>query len=146
MSSIPHSSAYGYDDRRGPQPPWAGRTLDPRQQRTVDRLQRLAWLLDNQFRIPGTDARIGWDGIVGLFPVVGDTASFVLSAYIVWEAKRLGVPRWTLLKMIGNIVLDWLVGSIPVLGSIFDFAFKANLRNLQLLGLVPPRSSSRTRP
>jgi hypothetical protein len=48
--------------------------------------------------------------------------------------------------MIGNIVLDWLVGSIPVLGSIFDFAFKANLRNLQLLGLVPPRSSSRTRP
>jgi hypothetical protein len=96
-------------------------------------LERLADLLDSRWRIPGTRIPIGIDGIASIFPVVGDSATGVVSAYLVFQAARLGVPRSMLLRMAGNVGLDWAVGSIPVLGTLFDIGFKANRRNINLL-------------
>ena len=97
------------------------------------RLQRLADLLDSRWRIPGTPWRIGVDGIAGLVPGVGDTLGMAVSAYVVYQATRFGVPPSLLARMVANVGVDWLVGSVPVLGSIFDIAFKANKRNMRLL-------------
>jgi len=96
-------------------------------------LERLADLLDTRWRIPGTRIPIGLDGIASIFPVVGDSATGVVAAYLVFQAARLGVPRSMLLRMAGNVGLDWAVGSIPVLGTLFDIGFKANRRNMRLL-------------
>jgi hypothetical protein len=100
------------------------------------RLSRVRWLshlLDERFRIPGTRYRIGLDGLLGVLPGVGDTIGTLLSAYILFEAIQLGVPRATLLRMVGNIALDTLVGAIPVVGDVFDVAWKANKKNVALL-------------
>ena len=96
-------------------------------------LERLTNLLDSRWRIPGTRIPIGIDGIASIVPGIGDTATGVVSAYIVWQATRFGVPRSVLLRMAGNVGLDWAVGSIPVLGTLFDIGFKANSRNMRLL-------------
>lgn len=102
------------------------------------RLQRLAWLLDSAMRIPGTDIRIGLDPLIGLIPGVGDVLSAMLSGYIVVEAARLGASRRIITLMVANIALDTLVGTIPGLGDAIDITFKANQRNLKLIGLWPP--------
>ncbi len=99
----------------------------------LERVRFLGRLLDNAIPIPGTNRRIGIDPLLGLLPGGGDVISMVLSAYIVVEAARLGAPRETLAKMISNVVLDSVVGAIPVLGDLFDVAWKANSRNLALL-------------
>lgn len=99
----------------------------------IKRLELIGRLMDDAFQLPGTSYRIGWDGLIGLIPGVGDAATTLLSAYIVWEVKRLGVPRWTLARMVANIGIDFLVGLVPALGDVFDFAWKANRRNLTLL-------------
>lgn len=96
-------------------------------------LQRLADLLDSRWRIPGTRWRFGLDGAASVVPVVGDTLTAGFSAYIIWQAASFGVPKSLLARMIANAGLDWAVGSIPVLGTVFDVAFKANRRNLALL-------------
>jgi hypothetical protein len=96
-------------------------------------LERLADLLDSRWRIPGTRIPIGIDGIASIFPVVGDSATGVVAAYLVFQAARFGVPKSVLLRMAGNVGLDWAVGSIPVLGTVFDIGFKANRRNMNLL-------------
>lgn len=107
--------------------------------RRIERLQALATLMDSQFTIPGLGVRIGWDGLIGLIPGVGDLVTTAVSLYIVTEAQKLGVSRWTTVRMIGNIVVDALVGAIPILGDFFDVAYKANLRNLRLIGILPRR-------
>lgn len=100
--------------------------------------KRTAWLdhvsalLDNRFRIPFTNIRFGWDFILGLVPGVGDVLSFALSGALVVGMARHGVGGKVLLMMLGNILLDLLAGSIPVLGDIFDLAYKANRRNFRL--------------
>ena len=99
----------------------------------IAHLERLADLLDSRWRIPGTSIPIGLDGIASIFPVVGDSATGVVAAYLVFQAARLGVPRSTLLRMLGNVGVDWAVGSIPVFGTLFDIGFKANRRNMRLL-------------
>ena len=96
-------------------------------------LNRLAKLMDAQFRIPGTNIRFGMDGLIGLVPGVGDFASFLISSYLVSMAVNKGASGFVLARMIFNIVLDALVGAIPILGDIFDVAFKANQRNIKLL-------------
>jgi hypothetical protein len=96
-------------------------------------LRKLAVMLDSAVRVPGTQYRFGLDSLLGLIPGVGDAATALLGAYIVSEAARLGVPRWTVLKMAGNLGVDFLVGAVPLLGDLFDFAWKANLRNADLL-------------
>jgi hypothetical protein len=97
------------------------------------RLERLAWLLDNCIPIPGLNYRIGLDGIVGLIPGIGDALGAMLSSYILSESARLGAPKSILIKMAFNIGIDALVGAIPLFGDFFDFAWKANLRNVNLL-------------
>ena len=96
-------------------------------------LERLADLLDSRWRIPGLGIPIGIDGIASIFPVVGDSATGVVSAYLVYQASRMGVPKNVLMRMAANTGVDWVVGSIPVLGTLFDIGFKANTRNVNLL-------------
>jgi len=89
--------------------------------------------LDAGIRVPGTNLRFGLDPILGLIPGVGDAAGAVLAGWILVEAIRLGASRATLIRIAGNLALDAVVGAVPVLGDIFDFAWKANLRNVALL-------------
>lgn len=100
---------------------------------SIQRLRKLSRVLDNAIAIPGTSFRIGLDPILGLIPGAGDFVGTALSAYIVIEAARLGIPRAALGKMVSNILLESLVGTIPVLGDWFDFAWKANTKNMELL-------------
>jgi len=98
------------------------------------RLQRVAWLLDAAFRIPGTQQRFGLDAIIGLIPGVGDALGALLSTYIIVEAARRGASVWMVTRMLGNVAVETLIGAIPLLGDLFDVVFKANMRNLALLG------------
>lgn len=102
-------------------------------QRRLDRLRRVGWLLDNSIPIPGTRYRLGIDQLIGLVPGIGDLIGGVLSLYIILEASRMGVPRGLLARMGWNVAVDTFVGEVPVLGDLFDIGFKANLRNLALL-------------
>lgn len=97
------------------------------------RMDLLATLLDSAFMLPGIDRRVGIDAVLGLVPVVGDALSALLSAYIIWEARRLGLPRWKIARMIGNVAVDTAVGAIPVVGDAFDVLFKANRRNMRIV-------------
>lgn len=97
------------------------------------RLVAFAQLLDAGIRVPGTELRFGIDPLLGLIPGAGDAAGAVLSGWILLEAFRMGASRPTLLRMAGNVAIDAAVGTIPVVGDIFDFAWKANLRNVALL-------------
>lgn len=97
------------------------------------KLQRLAGWLDDRFRIPGTEWRIGLDGIVGLVPGIGDALTTAVSAYIVIEARRIGVPKTVLLRMIKNVAIDAIVGSVPLVGDVFDVAMKSNRKNMALV-------------
>jgi Domain of unknown function (DUF4112) len=99
----------------------------------LERLRALSRLLDSAFVIPGTRYRFGFDALVGLVPGLGDAASAVFSAYIILQASRLGAPRSVVTRMIANVALDTLVGWVPILGDIFDVAWKSNLRNMALL-------------
>jgi hypothetical protein len=107
--------------------------LHPAQQNRLQRIRQLSRLLDEAIQIPGTKRRIGLDPIIGLFPGGGDTVSMLLSAYIVVEAALLGLPKATLLRMVLNIAIDGLTGTIPLLGDLFDAVSKANTRNLKLV-------------
>lgn len=97
------------------------------------RVEALARVMDSIIPIPGTDIRLGFDALLGLVPVVGDVVSQAISSYIIWEARRLGVSRWTMTRMIGNSLVDMTIGAVPLIGDAFDVAFRANLRNLALL-------------
>ncbi len=97
------------------------------------RLDRLADLMDSRWRIPGTPVRIGLDGIASIVPVLGDTLTAAVSLYLLAEARRLGISKLTLLRMLTNVGVDWAVGSVPAVGTLFDIAFKANQRNMDLL-------------
>ena len=98
----------------------------------VQRMRFVAHLLDDSIRLPGTKFKIGLDPIIGVLPVAGDAVAAALSGYIVLESARLGVSYLTLLRMLANVGVDFAVGSVPVVGDIFDVAWKANVRNLRL--------------
>ena len=97
------------------------------------RVRGLAQFLDNAIQIPGTRWRFGFDAIVGLIPVAGDLIGGLLSGYIILEAARAEVPTLTLARMLVNVGIDTLVGSVPALGDLFDAAWKANIKNVELL-------------
>lgn len=99
----------------------------------IKRIRTLARLLDNAFAVPGTNWRFGWDSLIGLVPGAGDLATALLASYIVAEAAKLGVPRRTLWRMLANVAIDMAGGAVPFAGDVFDFAFKANRKNLKLL-------------
>ena len=108
---------------------------------TRKRLEKLAYWLDDRFRIPVINRRIGLDGLIGLVPGVGDTVMTAVSAYIVVEAHRLGVPPATLARMVANLAIDGVIGSIPIFGDLFDIANKANRKNIALLNRHLDRDS-----
>jgi hypothetical protein len=95
--------------------------------------RRLATLLDAQFRIPGTPFRYGWDAVLGLVPGLGDAAGGLLGAYGILTAYQLGAPPAVLLRLLLNLGLDLVLGSVPLLGDLLDVAWKGNLRNVALL-------------
>ena len=96
-------------------------------------VESIAYLMDNQFRIPGTNMRFGLDPILGLVPFLGDISTFAVSGTLVLTMARHGASRAVVIRMVVNIILDLVIGSIPVLGALFDFGYKANERNVKLL-------------
>lgn len=104
-----------------------------RREQTQRRLRRIAKLMDSQVRVPGLGLRIGADAVLGLVPGVGDVITGAIGAYLIYEARRLGIPRSAMLRMVGNIAFDTAIGAIPVVGDIWDFFFRANDRNMQIL-------------
>ncbi|MCK7545442.1 DUF4112 domain-containing protein [Marinobacter bryozoorum] len=124
--------------------------------RRVDRFSRL---MDSAIGIPGTRFSVGLDGLLGLVPVIGDMTGLLLSGYILVEAQRAGASRKARAHILKNILLDAVIGSVPVLGDGFDFFYKANLRNARILrdelseisgssnsAVTPGRDQSQTAP
>ena len=97
------------------------------------RVEAMEMLLERSFRIPGVNLPIGLDSIVGLIPVLGDIVTAAMGAYIVWEGRNLGMPKWKLWRMSGNILFDTALGAVPVVGDAADFLFRSNTRNLRLI-------------
>lgn len=100
---------------------------------TQRRLRRIAKLMDSQVRVPVIGLRIGADAILGLVPGVGDIITGAIGAYLIYEAQRLGIPRSAVVRMVANIAVDTAIGAIPFAGDIWDFFFRANDRNMQIL-------------
>jgi hypothetical protein len=96
-------------------------------------LDELSQWMDTKFSIPGLNLRFGLDALLGLIPGLGDTVTFLVSCYILSAAARLGVPRITIARMGTNVLVDLVMGCVPILGDLFDVAWKANTRNVQLL-------------
>lgn len=102
-------------------------------EKTRKKLERLAWFLDSSIKVPGLNARFGLDGLIGLIPGVGDAIAALISSVVISEAARMGAPKVLLLKMAFNVLVDAVVGAVPLVGDLFDFAWKANQRNVRLL-------------
>ena len=94
---------------------------------------RITRVMDSNFRIPGTNFRFGLDPILGLIPGLGDATSLAISGTLVYYMAKHGASRKVIIMMLGNIALDAIFGSIPILGNLFDFFYKANTRNIRLL-------------
>jgi hypothetical protein len=109
------------------------------------RLEAIARVLDSRWRVPGTGIRFGADAVLNLIPGLGLVAAKGVSAYLIWEARRLGAPTGTLLRMIGTIGLDALISAIPVAGWVGDVFYRANLRNMALLREHLDRQGRQTR-
>jgi hypothetical protein len=97
------------------------------------RVTALEKLLERSFTIPGTNVPVGLDGVLGLVPVIGDVLTAAMGAYMVWEARNLGLPKWKLARMGANVLFDTAIGAIPVVGDAADFVFRANTKNLKIL-------------
>ncbi|MGB8688213.1 MAG: DUF4112 domain-containing protein [Microcoleus sp.] len=108
-------------------------TLSKSQAASLRRLRRISHLLDNAIPIPGTKYRIGLDPILGLIPGGGDLLGSIFAGYIVFKSAQMGVPQETLVQMAANIVFDTVAGTVPVAGDLFDVAWKANVKNIELL-------------
>jgi len=97
------------------------------------RIEAMEALLEGLFVIPGTNRRVGLDSLVGLVSVVGVFATAAMGAWIVWEARNLGMSKWQLTRMAANVGVDTLIGAIPFAGDIFDFLYKSNTKNLRII-------------
>lgn len=97
------------------------------------RIEVLEKLLENAFVVPGINRPIGLDALVGLVPGIGDAITAAMGLYLVWEARNLGLPRWKLWRMAGNVGFDALLGIIPLAGDLLDFFFRSNSRNLKII-------------
>ena len=115
------------EDRR----PFPGLGTDPQSVR--GRVEAMERLLERAITIPGTSQKVGLDVILDLVPVAGSTAAALMGAYMAWEARNLGMSKWQMTRIAGNIGVDWLLGLIPWVGAIPDFFFKSNTRNLRII-------------
>ena len=102
-------------------------------ERELRSLERLADWMDTRFSVPGTEFRFGLDGLLGLVPGIGDSVTVLPAAYVIMRARAIGTPPHVQARMVGNVIMDLLVGAIPIVGDLFDFGFKANRRNITLL-------------
>ena len=99
----------------------------------LKRVEMLERVLERSFTIPGIRRDVGLDAIAGLVPVVGDLITAAMGAYIVWEARNLGLPKWKLWRMGANVAFDTAWGAVPVVGDAFDLLFRSNSKNLKIL-------------
>ena len=115
-------------DERLPLPKFG---TDPQSVR--QRVEAMERILERLFVVPGLNRPVGLDVILDLVPVVGSTAAAAIGAYLAWEARNLGMSRWQISRMAGNIGVDWLLGLIPWVGAVPDFFFRSNTRNLRMI-------------
>lgn len=111
----------------------AKRAARDREERLLARLSLVARVMDTAFVIPGVNVRFGLDAMLGLVPAIGDMLAGAVAAWIVFEARRLGAPPLLVARMVANVVVDTVIGAVPFFGDAFDVAFKANIRNVDLL-------------
>ena len=97
------------------------------------RIEAMEGLLERAFTLPGTSRRVGLDAVIGLIPVVGDVIAAAMGAWLIWEARNLGMSKFHLARMTGNLAFDTAVGAVPLLGDVFDFLFRSNSRNLRIV-------------
>lgn len=97
------------------------------------RVEAMELLLERSFRIPGINVPIGLDALIGLVPVLGDIITTAMGAYMVWEARNLGLSKWHLTRMGANVAFDTVIGLLPVVGDAADFVFRSNTRNLRII-------------
>lgn len=97
------------------------------------RVEMLERVLERSFTIPGVNMPVGLDAIIGLVPVLGDLLTTAMGAYVVWEARNLGLPKWKLARMGANVLFDTAIGAIPVVGDAADLVFRSNSRNLKII-------------
>jgi hypothetical protein len=109
------------------------RQLTAAQEQRLEVIRKVSHLLDSSMLVPGTTFRFGLDPILGLIPGLGDLVSPLFTIGVIWQARDLGIPRVVQLRMIFNVAIDTLLGFVPVVGDLFDFAWKANDMNLALL-------------
>ncbi len=109
------------------------KSAGPSREDAIARVTMVAKLMDSAFVIPGLNRRVGLDSVLGLVPGIGDALSAALASYIIWEARQLGLPRWKIARMVGNVAVDTALGAIPLAGDVFDIFFKANERNMRII-------------
>lgn len=97
------------------------------------RVEAMEFLLERSFRVPGMNIPIGLDALIGLVPVIGDIITTAMGAYIVWEARNLGLSKWQLTRMGANVAVDAALGIVPLVGDAADFMFRSNTRNLRII-------------
>ena len=111
--------------------PFPGIGTDPQSVRA--RVEALERVMERMFVIPGINRPVGLDVILSLVPIAGSTAGAALGAYMAWEARNLGMSKWQLTRMGGNVGVDWLLGLIPFVGAVPDLFFRSNSRNLRII-------------
>ena len=97
------------------------------------RVEAMEMLLERSFRIPGTNYPVGLDAIIGLIPILGEIVTTAMGAYLIWEARNLGLPKWKIWRMVGNTAFDTAIGTVPVIGDAVDLVFRSNTRNLRII-------------
>jgi hypothetical protein len=107
--------------------------LDRDPQSVRKRVEAMELLLERSLRLPGTNIPIGLDSVIGLIPVLGDLVTAAMGAYMVWEARNLGMSKWALTRMTANVGIDTVLGAVPFLGDAFDLVWKSNSKNLKII-------------
>lgn len=97
------------------------------------RIESLEYILERSFTVPGWGRKFGVDALAGLIPIAGDLITAAMSAYLIWEARNLGLPKWKLARMALNVGIDSTLGMVPLVGDAFDFFYRSNSRNLQIV-------------
>ena len=133
MSSSDHVFGRGWSRDAAAADVIGGLTAGMTARERLEQVQFLARVMDDQFVLPGTNIRFGWDTILGLFPGIGDALTSAISLLIVHHARQTGASPVLLARMIANVGVDFLLGSIPLVGDAFDVAWKANRKNARLL-------------
>ena len=135
--------AYGGGARKSASEFWRDYSKKLTHEERLNQVRMIARMMDDSFRVPGTKIRFGLDTILGLVPGLGDVVTSAISLLIVHHAWQSGASKLTIARMLGNVGVDFLIGSVPVAGDLFDFAWKANRRNARLLEAHPNKRSGK---